>query len=460
MEYLGINYNLKHPPVLDPDFIPFGLWGESYLASAKKPVAIAIERPDGHITVRNTFIRGIETSQDADFRYIERYVKFLLWAVGGSKVYVCGCPEITKQLREMYSPEGERNFECVFFRKIYEQPLQILDLPLADCPQPQDGPRPIIGGHLDGCRIGFDASGADIKVAAVMDGNCVFTQQLLWNPKKQEDPEYHFDIISGALKEAAAKLPKVDAIGISSAGILVGNAPMAASLFMKVPKERWEDIKTIYTRAAAAIGDAPVAVVNDRDVTALSAAMGMGAANLMGLSIGAGQAVGYADKDQNISGRINELSMAPIDLNEEAPAEELSMDVGAGNQYFSVQAVIRLAAKAGIELDPEMEADEKLLAVQQLLALDDPRAQAIFETIGQYLAYTLVLYSKFYDIRHLMLLGRVTAGKGGEKILRSCQAVLNDEFPGLQEKLHLFLSDENTYRVGQAVAAASLPTLC
>ncbi len=459
MEYLGINYNLKHPPVLDPGFIPFGLWGESYLSSARKPVAIAIERPDGHITVRSTFIRGSESSREADLRYMERYVKFLLWSVGGSKVYICGCPEIAKQLKEMYSPEGERNFECVFFRKIYEQPLQILDLPLADCPKPKDGPRPIIGGHLEGCRIGFDASGTDVKVAAVTDGNCVFTRRLPWNPKNQEDPDYHYGIICSALKDAAAKLPQVDAIGISSAGILVGNAPMAATLFMKVPKERWEDVKTVYTRAAATIGDMPLAVVNDRDVTALSAAMSMGAANLMGFSIGVGQAIGYADKDQTVSGRINELSMAPIDLNEEAPAEELSMDVGAGNQYFSAGAVIRLAAKAGIELDPEMDTDEKLVAVQQLMALDDPRAQAVYETIGQYLAYTLVLYSKFYDIRHLMLLGRVTTGKGGEKILRSCQTVLSDEFPALQEKLHIFLSDENTYRVGQAVAAASLPTL-
>ena len=71
----------------------------------------------------------------------------------------------------------------------------------------------------------------------------------------------------------------------------------------------------------------------------------------------------------------------------------------------------------------------------------------------------MVLYARFYDIRHLMILGRVMSGKGGERILSSCQAVLADEFPGLYEKVQVMLPDEKTRRVGQSVAAASLPAL-
>jgi predicted NBD/HSP70 family sugar kinase len=90
---------------------------------------------------------------------------------------------------------------------------------------------------------------------------------------------------------------------------------------------------------------------------------------------------------------------------------------------------------------------------------DDPRAQAIFETIGIYLAYTIVLYSKFYDVEHIMVLGRVMSGKGGDTVLKNCQLVLADEFPALYEKIDVQLPDENTRRVGQSVAAASLPDI-
>ena len=140
-------------------------------------------------------------------------------------------------------------------------------------------------------------------------------------------------------------------------------------------------------------------------------------------------------------------------------ADEWSTDIGVGCKYFSQDAVIKLAPRAGIELDPDLTPAEKLKAVQELMEQDDPRAQAVFETIGIYLAYTVVLYSKFYDIHHMMVLGRVMSGKGGETILNNCQLVLKDEFPALYEKIQVMLPDEKTRRVGQSVAAASLPEI-
>ena len=44
MQYLGIEYNMKHAPKLDPTFIPFGVWREAYLKGATHPIAIAVER--------------------------------------------------------------------------------------------------------------------------------------------------------------------------------------------------------------------------------------------------------------------------------------------------------------------------------------------------------------------------------------------------------------------------------
>ena len=458
MQYLGVNYNLKHVPALDPEFIPFGVWTDAYLKGAKQPIAIAVERDKGHVSVRHTFIHGTAEMAEADYRYVERYVKFLLWSIGGFKVSVCGCSEIAKQLQEAYTAEGVRFFDYDFFQKLYERELVILDLPLNQCPTANEFPRPI-GGHVDGCRIGFDAGGSDRKVSAVVDGECVYSEEVVWHPKTQSDPTYQFEGILDSFRTAASKMPRVDGIGVSSAGVFIGNAPMISSLFIKVPRSRWDEVKTVYDRAAAEIGDVPVVVANDGDVTALAGAMGMNCGSIMGLAMGTSEAVGYVDKDKNVLGWISELAFAPVDLNEEAMADEWSTDIGVGCKYFSQDAVIKLAPRAGIELNPELTPAEKLKAVQELMEQDDPRAQAIFETIGIYLAYTVVLYSKFYDIHRLMVLGRVMSGKGGDTILANCQLVLKDEFPALHEKITVMLPDEKTRRVGQSVAAASLPDI-
>ncbi|MBE6947655.1 MAG: ROK family protein [Ruminococcaceae bacterium] len=458
MEYLGVKFEMNNTPVLDPGFIPFGVWMDAYLKGAKTPIAIAVERQEGQISVRHTFIHGTEEMAAADYRYVERYVKFLLWSIGGFKVYVCGCSHIAKQLQQAYSLKGARAFDYDFFQKLYEKELTVIDLPLEACPAANEAPRPM-GGHLDGCRIGFDAGGSDRKVSAVIDGECVYSEEVVWHPKTNPDPSYQYEGILDSFRTAASKMPRVDGIGVSSAGVFVGNAPMISSIFYCVPRDRWEEVKTVFDRAAAEIGDVPIVVANDGDVSALAGAMGMNCGNIMGLAMGTSEAVGYVDKDKNVLGWISELAFAPVDLNEEAMQDEWSTDFGVGCKYFSQDAVIKLAPRAGIELDASLTPAEKLKVVQKLMEADDERAQKVFRDIGTYLAYTVVLYNKFYDLRHLMLLGRVMSGKGGDTILATCQAVLNNEFPELYEKVEVMLPDENTRRVGQSAAAASLPEI-
>ena len=458
MQYLGISYDMKHIPQLDPGFIPFGIWSDAYRKNATQPIAIAVERNNGNISVRRTNIYGTPEMKDADYRYVERYVKFLLWSIGGFKVYICGCSEIAQRLKAAYSPEGERAFDYDFFQKLYERDPEFFDLPLDACPEANESPKPI-GGHLDGCRIGFDAGGSDRKVSAVVNGECIYSEEVVWHPKTQEDPNYQYQGILESFRTAASKMPRVDAIGVSSAGVFIGNAPMICSLFIKVPRSRWDEVKTVYDRAAAEIGDVPVVVANDGDVTALAGAMGMGVGSIMGIAMGTSEAVGYVDKDKNVLGWISELAFAPVDLNEEAMADEWSTDLGVGCKYFSQDAVIKLAPRAGIELDESLTPAEKLKVVQALMEQDDPRAQAVFKDIGIYLAYTVIQYAHFYDIKHLMILGRVMSGKGGDTILATCQSVLADEFPEVYARLQVMLPDEKTRRVGQSVAAASLPEI-
>ncbi len=459
MQYLGVEYQMKHPPKLDPTFIPFGVWREAYLKDAKQPIAIAVERDKGRVSVHHTCIHGTPEMKDADYRYVERYVKFLLWSTGGFRVSICGCSELAQKLSAAYKIGGDREFDFTFVNQLYERDLEILDLPLDACPASNEVPE-CIGGYMDGCRIGFDAGGSDMKVSAVVDGETIFSEEVVWLPKLNSDPEYHFEHIVKAMKLAAEKMPRVDAIGVSSAGTFIGNAPMVASLFIKVPRTQWDQVKTIYDRAGAAVNpDAPLLVANDGDVSALAGAMGLGKGNLMGIAMGTSEAVGYVDKDQNVLGWINELAFAPVDLQEGAMQDEWSTDFGVGCKYFSQDAVIKLAPWAGIEVPEELTLAEKLKFVQKLMEADDPRAVAVFETIGAYLAYTTVQYSQFYNIEYMMLLGRVMSGKGGDTILRVCNEILADEYPELAKKCLVTLPDEKMRRVGQSVAAASLPKI-
>ena len=456
MNYLGITYEMNNTPRLDPGFIPFGVWADAYREGAKQPVSIAVERNGGLISVRSTYIYGTDEMFEADYRYIERYVKFLLWSIGGFRVYVCGCSKLAQRLQKAYSPEGDRAFDYDFFQKLYERPLEILDCALNECPAPNESPVPI-GGHTDGCRIGFDAGGSDRKVSAVVDGEVIYSEEVVWHPKLNPDPAYQYEGILDSFRTAASKMPRVDGIGVSSAGVFIGNAPMISSIFYCVPRERWDEVKTVYDRAAAEIGNVPIVVANDGDVSALAGAMSMDVGNLMGLAMGTSEAVGYVDKDKNVLGWISELAFAPVDLSEDAMQDEWSTDFGVGCKYFSQDAVIKLAPRAGIELDPSLSPAEKLKVVQSLMEQDDPRAQAIFHDIGVYLAFALQQYSQFYEIKHLMVLGRVMSGKGGDTILSTCQQVLKDAFPHLYETIQVMLPDEKTRRVGQSVAAASLP---
>ncbi|MDR0889309.1 MAG: ROK family protein [Oscillospiraceae bacterium] len=456
MNYLGIAYTVKNLPVLDADFIPFGVWTESYLRGADKPFSIAIERDKGKISVHHTKIRGTKEFAEADYRYVERYVKFLLWSIGGFRIYLCGDSALARRLQEVYTLEGERKFDVQFMQDVYEVPFEVIDCAQEDFPAANEA-SVSIGGHMEGCRIGFDAGGSDRKVSAVIDGETVYSEEVIWHPKTESDPQYHFDGIVTAFKTAASKMPRVDGIGVSSAGVFIGNSPMVSALFIKVPREKRDLVKSIYDRAALEIGDVPIVVANDGDVTALAGAMGLESGCVMGMAMGTSEAVGYVDKDGNVLGWLNELAFAPVDLLEDAMADEWSTDLGVGCKYFSQDAVIKLAPRAGIELDESMTPAEKLAEVQALVSKGDERARKVFQSIGAYLAHTMPLYCRFYDVKHMIVLGRVMSGVGGSIILDTCQRIMNEEYPALASGMRIMLPDEKTRRVGQSVAAASLP---
>lgn len=457
MKYLDIAYSVKNVPALDKGFVPFGVWRKSFLDGADVPFHVAVERENGKITVLHTFLRGSGYAE-ANYRYAERTVKFLLWSVGGFRVYLNGDDAVITRIQKAYTPAGDRAFDVQFMEDVYERPFEVISVSLADFPEANES-AVAAGGHMEGCRIGFDAGGSDRKVSAVIDGVPVYSEEVVWHPKTQSDPQYQFDGIVDSFRTAASKMPRVDAIGVSSAGVFIGNSPMVSSLFIKVPRDRREEVKSIFDRAAKEIGDVPIVVANDGDVTALAGAMSMEQGCVMGLAMGTSEAVGYVNADGNLLGWFNELAFAPVDVSEDAMQDEWSTDFGVGCKYFSQDAVIKLAPRAGIALEENLTPAEKLKVVQALANEGHAGALQVFDDIGTYLAHTLVLYSQFYDLKYLLVLGRVASAAGGDKIIAQCNKVLAEEYPELSEKVTVMLPDEKTRRVGQSVAAASLPEL-
>ena len=455
MQYLGIEYSVKNLPALDHAFIPFGVWARAYETGAARPFKIAVERENGLVTVYETKLRSAALAE-ANYRYAERMVKLLLWSVGGWRVYLCGDDAIAKRMQDEYRAGGTREFDAGFMQDVYERPFEIVITDEAGFPQAHEQTKKA-GGHTNGCRIGFDAGGSDRKVSAVIDGETVYSEEVVWHPKTSEDPQYQYDGIVAAFKTAASKMPRVDAIGVSSAGTFVGNAPMVSSLFIKVPRTRREEVKTIYDRAAKELGEVPIVVANDGDVSALAGSMSLGEGSVMGLAMGTSEAVGYVNADCNLLGWISELAFAPVDLNENAMRDEWSGDIGVGCKYFSQDAVAKLAPAAGITLSQSLTPAEKLKEVQKLAEGGHPGALDIFRSIGVYLGHTLCLYERLYDIRNLIVLGRVASGVGGDLIVSECRRVLEEEYPEIAAKLRVMLPDENFRRVGQSMAAASLP---
>ena len=455
---------LKVEAILDKGFKPMVLVYREFTEAAKaaggNKLVIGIERNKGYISVFETVIYPEGTEHDEEnYEFIERIVKSFIWIRGGHKIIIAGSKLIADKLAKAYSPDGARAFDYGVMSKVYETPVSVEYRDIADAPVNNENAAPV-GRHLDGCRIGFDAGGSDRKVSAVIDGKSVYSEEVVWFPKTNSDPQYHYDGILAAMKSAAAHMPRVDAIGVSSAGIYVDNKIKIASLFLKVSDEDFEaKCKNMYIDVAKEFGDVPLEVANDGDVTALAGAMDLDDGGVLGIAMGTSEAGGYVDLAGNITGWLNELAFAPCDFSHDAMVDEWSGDYGCGVKYFLQDAVIKLAPAAGIELDESLSPAEKLKVVQGLMAEGDKRAAKIYDTIGAYFGYTIAYYALFYDIKHVLIMGRVTSGEGGVILLERAKEVLAKEFPELDERIKLHIPDENSRRVGQSVAAASLPEI-
>ena len=450
-------------PPLDPAFRPAVLANQAFRRAAQasgSPVEarIALEQSDGNVSHFATpILAENHAGAGGNFRYLERITRFLLWTRGGHRLYFDGPAALAARLASYYRDTVTGGFDAeMVAERMFDHSLEVVhtgQLP------PESHATTSLGRHLDGCRIGFDLGGSDRKAAAVIDGKVVFSDETVWDPYFQPDPQYHFDGIMESLKNAAAHLPRVEAIGGSAAGIYVNNRVKVASLFRGVPPEVFKSRVADLFLEIKKVWNVPFQVMNDGEVTALAGSMSLGKNRILGISLGTSTAGGYVNAEGNITSWINELAFAPVDYNPSAPRDEWSKDYGCGVQYFSQQCVGRLLAPAGIELDSALPLAEKLKHVQKLMDQGDLRARKIYQTIGVYLGYAIAHYADFYDLENVLILGRVTSGPGGEIIISTAQEALKTEFPQLASKIAFHIPNEKDKRHGQAIAAASLPSL-
>jgi predicted NBD/HSP70 family sugar kinase len=445
---------------LDPGFQPAVVFNRDYVEAAKKsgkgvPLVLGLERENGLVSRYETTVLAQPGANT--LRYAERIVKFLLWARGGWKLHFGGPKAIGEFIRKTYSIRGARKFDCEMMTRSYNESFEVALMSAAKVPANKEM-QVAAGGHLKGYRIGFDLGASDYKVSAVADGKAIFTEEMPWNPVTEANPDYHYHHLSAALHRAAAHLPRVDAIGGSSAGIIVDNEIRVASLLRAIPKKLFPKAAGIFKRIQKE-WNVPVVVMNDGDVTALAGALSLRQNGMLGIAMGSSQAAGFMDRQGRIPGWLNELAFVPVDYNPRAAIEPWSGDAGVGALYFSQQAVNKLLPAAKISLPKDMGLPERLKEVQNLMAKGDERAARIYETIGVYFGYAIAQYADFYDFRHLLILGRVTTGKGGDIVLAKAREVLRKEFPELASQIELHVPDEKSRRVGQAVAAASLPKI-
>jgi predicted NBD/HSP70 family sugar kinase len=452
-------------PVLDANFRPPVLANQAFRQAVAEswagvPLVLGLERVNGSLSRYETVVFPDGHPQaGANLMFVERIVKFLLWQCGGWKVYVGGPASVGEHIQAIYAADGARAFDYHFMgERIYQQPFTVV-ICNPDAVPPANESGKALGRHLEGNRIGFDLGASDLKVSAVVDGEAIFSDEIVWEPRQNSDPQYHYDKILAALKMAASKLPRLDAIGGSSAGVYVDNRPMVASLFRGIPNDRFDEIRTMFQRIRAEMGGVPLDVINDGEVTALAGSMSLEDDSILGVAMGSSEAAGYVTPEGQITDWLNELAFAPVDYAPGAPVDEWSGDRGVGALYFSQQAVFRLAPKVGIAVPDDVTLAEKLKAVQQQLEAGDPDARQIWETMGTYLGYTVAHYADFYDLKHVLILGRCTSGQGGPVMLDGANAVLKAEFPDLAARINIQLPDEKSRRVGQAIAAASLPAL-
>lgn len=396
----------------------------------KSHVILAIEHEKKIVVCKEYDVFSDEKHLSYNLFILERLIKSLLWVVGGHRIYFAGPHLLYESLKEIFSPTGKRAFDIAFMEKIFQTNFEFLECDSKQIPQEKS-----IDSHFDSIvyqkRIGLDLGGTHIKICALFDDQIVYSQVIPWSPKTYINPHAHEEKILHAIQDALPYLQNdVDALGISSAGIFMDNQVRVSALFMKVDEQKYASFLpnlflTIQNKLEKIVNH-PIhmKIANDGDVTALSGAKRLQKERLLGLSLGTSEAASFIHHKGQLMGWLHELSFVPINWHENAMIDPWSLDRGTGASYLCQEGVIYLAKLCHIDLDKDASPAQKVKTLQAMAEQQDEKALLIFQTMGLYLADALAYYRLFYPIEHVLVLGGITNGKGGDILLSSCQEQL------------------------------------
>jgi len=480
-KYLLVKPKIAAP--LDPDFAPLVLAKKNYfkyVSGSPFNLEWALPRADGCARYKLPVFAESHPDFGASIYLAGVLIQEMMWQRSASELILSGPAKICEALKQAYSPTGAFAFEVSSMPNVCgtpDKPFQVSIIADAkQLPSARDTPQ-VCGKDASGCRLAFDLGKSDIKTVAVMDNQVLDSKETEWDVT-DPNPDYHYNAIIKAMRETAAKLPRIDAIGGSATGTVSGdNEATWCDIFPNVPPDVYRaKVVDIFKRLAHEMAPGkPLKVINDGEVTALAAVQKIKKGNVMGISMGSSEGGGYANVDGNLLGWINELCYVPLDLNPNAPTDPWTKGAhtGISHMYLGQRGATKLAAKAGVEVPanyvyphPDMctikhETHAQCLKLIQKAMADpaqEPQVRKLYETQGVYLGYALAQYCEFYAIDHIMILGRVSKGKGGDLMLETAKKVLMAEFPQLGG-MEFHTADDHFKAVGQCIAAAALPSL-
>lgn len=388
-------------------------------------------------------------AEEERYPYLRALTQLLLWMVGGDSLSWIG----EEDEFHRFVSQAEQDLELIptirEMGHIFGHPFAFrTETIVAKAKALRIG----ASGSFSGCRIGIDLGGSDRKVTAVEDGKVVFSEETLWLPKEQTNWLYHYNGILDSFLKAKQHLPRVDAVGVSTAGVVLNNQFAQAALCFSIPLEvQNKQVRDLFlTMQQKEFPDASLLVANDGDVTAFGGAMLFHKDHLLGLAMGTGEAAGYF-ADGHFNGWILELGKAPFRYDLEAHSHYAVNTRGAGTEYLSQKGILHLAEAAGYLYRGTLA--EQLVALQNDVAKGDPVLEECYREMGVYLADALTLYAHFLPLQSVLVLGRVTSGKGGDLMIQTANELLQKG----PHPIEVFTADESFKRLGQSYLAAALP---
>jgi len=483
-KYLLVKPGVEAP--LDPDFAPWVLGKKKYMDAVGKgsseKLTWALPRSDGCGTYTLPVFPDDHPDVEASIYVAGVCIQEMIWQRSATSLLLHGTSKVCQEIEKMFSPGGMYDFEVKSMPNVCGTPDKAFTVKICssldEIPQNKDNQQ-VCGKDASGCRLAFDLGKSDVKTVAVKDNEVLYSKETEWDVTNP-DPDYHFKVVTDALNLAKETLPCVDAIGGSATGtISAENHATWCDIFPNVePNLYKEKVVDIFVRMAEHVAgkkDVPLKVINDGEVTALAAVQKLGKGNVMGISMGSSEGGGYANEDGNLLGWINELCYIRLDMNPKAPTDPWSKGshTGLSHMYLGQRGATKLADKAGIQVPDNMkyphpdmctikhETHAQCLKMVQKAMSDDKgetQVKQIYETVGVYLGYGLAQYQEFYKIDHVLILGRLSKGKGGDIMLDKAKEVLTKEFPELNTP-EFHTADDHFKAVGQCIAAAALPVI-